>query len=848
MAESFKSIQDAIVLFDRKSIQEHIQAGEKERQEILQRFPIFDWPAMPLEKYALGLPQSADSFCRWLEFNSPHLGSMRGGSAGKHIIYKHKNQPGWYYYYQSMKDENEAWDAVRGDFVKAFQAANEGRWDDIDALPYLHGANALKLKTLFVYFPKEILSISSVYHIRHFLERLGVWKDEMSQWEPIKLNRFLLGSLQAIPELLNWSTSELERLLYFWADPRESRRILKIAPGEDAKYWDDCIANGYICVGWDDVGDLREFDSKDAFMAKFSEVFSSEYKNNMSTTTRKAKELWSLIELEPGDIIVANKGMSKVLAIGEVVDPGYIWDPERTIFKHTVSVKWDTSFAQDVPPQQNWVFTTIGKISISFYQQLVSGIKSATKKIDIPLDPIFEQLERALDRKGQVILYGPPGTGKTYQAQRFATWWLTKHNSPRQVHTAYLNSDKLKAEIKKWSTGNAAPRVWWLVANPKEWTWDTLFKNKKESFRYGRLQRNYPLVQPGDLVIGYQARPDKKIAALARITKGLNELMGDTPHLEIEPVLEIPDGPTYEEMLNDEVLKNSEPIHNHCQGTLFALTSEEAPYLFDLISEKLPAIDKYVTSGEGIGYLTWLTFHPSYSYEDFIEGFRPVESSDGLMLKMSDGIFKRICREALLHPKQNYLVIIDEINRANLAKVFGEIITLLEKDKRGIPITLPQSKEMFTIPNNVYVIGTMNTADRSIKLLDVALRRRFSFLELMPDPELLEGVSIGGLELNALLSKLNQRIIREEGREKQLGHALLMDNNGPIRNPEELADRFRQDILPLLQEYCYEDYAELEKILGNELVDADENCLLSEAIEDDEKLILALINLTSSQD
>jgi 5-methylcytosine-specific restriction protein B len=301
-------------------------------------------------------------------------------------------------------------------------------------------------------------------------------------------------------------------------------------------------------------------------------------------------------------------------------------------------------------------------------------------------------------------------------------------------------------------------------------------------------------------------------------------------------------------MMQDEALKNSEPLRYRCQGTLFSLTAEEAQYLFGILSESQPEIDKYTTSGEGVGYLTWLTFHPSYSYEDFVEGFRPVETASGLVLKMADGIFKRICREALAHPKQKYLVIIDEINRANLAKVLGELITLLEKDKRGMLITLPQSKDTFTIPPNVYIMGTMNTADRSIKLLDVALRRRFAFFEFMPDSELLEGNVISGLQLDALLDTLNSKIAQHEGREKQIGHALFMSDGVPITEPEELAERFRQDVLPLLQEYCYDDYSALEKYLGSKLVNADSNSLNADLINDDAALIESLIDLVNNQD
>lgn len=186
-----------------------------------------------------------------------------------------------------MKDENEAWLAIRGDFVKMFQAAEDGNRGQIDELPYLLGARALKIKTLCIYFQKDIISVSSIYHIRHFLERLGGWKEEMAKWEAVKLNRTLLSTLQSNADLKDWSTGELERLLYFWADPRESHRIIKIAPGENAKYWDDCLANGYICVGWDKVGDLTEFESMEAFATKFGEVYSDEHRGHSPTISKK---------------------------------------------------------------------------------------------------------------------------------------------------------------------------------------------------------------------------------------------------------------------------------------------------------------------------------------------------------------------------------------------------------------------------------------------------------------------------------------------------------------------------------------------------------------------------------
>lgn len=248
-----------------------------------------------------------------------------------------------------------------------------------------------------------------------------------------------------------------------------------------------------------------------------------------------------------------------------------------------------------------------------------------------------------------------------------------------------------------------------------------------------------------------------------------------------------------------------------------------------------------VREGACAAPLTLLTFHPSYAYEDFIEGFKPVPTADGtLSLRLEDGVFKRVCRQAQADLSRGYLVLIDEINRANIARVFGELITLLERDKRGLQVILPQSKEPFAIPPNVYIVGTMNTADRSIKLLDAALRRRFAFEELLPDPGLFEGASVDNLPLDRFLAELNSRVARVEGREKQIGHSFLMEEGEPVTEPEEFARRFRQEILPLLQEYSYDDYAELAGYIGDTLVDKEAQRLDKAVLNDTEALLSAL--------
>lgn len=216
------------------------------------------------------------------------------------------------------------------------------------------------------------------------------------------------------------------------------------------------------------------------------------------------------------------------------------------------------------------------------------------------------------------------------------------------------------------------------------------------------------------------------------------------------------------------------------------------------------------------------SFHPAYGYEDFLEGFRPDADNGQMRFVPRNGIFKQLCNDALSSPDEKFYLIVDEINRGDIPRIFGELLTILEKDKRGKSILLPLTNQPFHVPDNVYVIGTMNTADRSIALLDTALRRRFGFIELMPDYTPLKYAVVAGIPLGLWLDALNRRICEHIGRDArnlQIGHAYLLDRGHPITDIVTLARVIEEDILPLLEEYCYEDYTKLGEILGSSLVD-----------------------------
>ena len=242
---------------------------------------------------------------------------------------------------------------------------------------------------------------------------------------------------------------------------------------------------------------------------------------------------------------------------------------------------------------------------------------------------------------------------------------------------------------------------------------------------------------------------------------------------------------------------------------------------------------------------SFVTFHQSYGYEEFVEGLRPVLAGDAdageVAYEIRPGAFKELCRKARQAPDQRFAMVIDEINRGNISKIFGELITLIEADKRDpldgsappVEVVLAYSGEKFSVPANVDIIGTMNTADRSLALLDTALRRRFDFEPLLPDTRaekvpgeknsaplagLVVTTNVGLIDVRLMLERINERIEALYDRDHCIGHAYLTGlarvTDGPQRF-DALASTFRQRIVPLLEEYFFEDWRKIRLVLGD---------------------------------
>ncbi len=410
---------------------------------------------------------------------------------------------------------------------------------------------------------------------------------------------------------------------------------------------------------------------------------------------------------------------------------------------------------------------------------------------------------------------------------------------------------------------------WWLNANPKIWSFADIAVGEVQSYTLynengnkRRIFQNFLDAKAGDMIIGYESNPVKQIVAIGRV---IAEQDGEK--LFFEKVEGLTSPIDYATLKGCPELERMEYFQNP-QGSLFKLTRGEYDFILDMIREENPvaqeaSVDAYTKSdfldevymtekryenlvavlrnkkniilqgAPGVGKtfaarrLAWsmmgekddsriefVQFHQNYSYEDFMMGYKPVE--DGFELKY--GIFYRFCQKAANQPDKEFFFIIDEINRGNMSKIFGELLMLIEKGYRGTKATLAYNGLSFSVPKNLYIIGMMNTADRSLAMIDYALRRRFSFFEVEPGFDS-EGFihyqnGLNNETLNELVNKVKD-LNREISLDKSLGKGFCIGHSyfcgRDICTEEWLHSIVDYDILPMLSEYWFDDANKLQR-------------------------------------
>mgnify|MGYP001104236408 FL=1 len=442
-------------------------------------------------------------------------------------------------------------------------------------------------------------------------------------------------------------------------------------------------------------------------------------------------------------------------------------------------------------------------------------------------------------------------------------------SKPADKESNQADSDDMEFTEKPKSSEEH--RYWWLNANPKIWSFSNLQTSHVQEYTLfnengnkRRVFQNFVDARAGDLVIGYESNPVKQVVALAKVSAA-----NDGKKICFEKTESLVNPIDYRTLKECPELEQMEFFQNP-NGTFFKLTKDEYEFIMDMIREENPLTSKdmntsytkkdflsevYMSENQydrlsgvllnkmnlilqgapGVGKtftakrlayslmgekddsrIEFVQFHQNYSYEDFVMGYRP--SGDSYELKY--GIFYQFCKKAENQPDKKFFFIIDEINRGNLSKIFGELLMLIEKDYRGTKATLAYNGMPFSVPKNLYIVGMMNTADRSLAMIDYALRRRFSFFEMAPAFESKEFKeyqhSLDNRTFNELISeivKLNGEISRDKslGKGFCIGHSYFCGKTKETCTNEWMQSVVNYDILPMLSEYWFDDDTKVQR-------------------------------------
>ena len=771
--------------------------------QFLQQFPIESLGNMTLEEYS-NLNKD-NSFCYWLESKTYDLGSIWGGSAYKFGIFKFDKTPKQ----DNPKyahDENYSWSSrlgntseeafnnIRNAIIRIANHARNAEWDEIEKINDLWPVTTWKIA--FLYSNEQLLPIYDkdgwlVPIANHF----GL--SDAKKHSRAELYNFLLekkGNKDLYvfyDELL--SIMEIEKT-------KAKTKIWLFAPGENACMWDECKESQTMCIGWDPIGDISEFKNRE----DLTKALQTTYNKDDASFKNDSLALWQFVhEVHKGDIVYAKKGINKIIGRG-VVEGDYYYDETLSTYRHIRKVKWTHS----------------GEWDYSIHKLVLKTLTD------------FSKYPEFVKNLNQMVVEGENIVEQTQPIKTKQCWWLVA--SP---------------DVWKFSDINVGDIMEYTLLNENG--------NKR------RVYQNFLDAKAGDMVIGYASTPTLQVVALGQIAKDTDE-----KHLYFRKTEQLLNPIDYSIIKGYEELQGMECMAGGGRGTLFKVTEDEYQILMEIIRKENPSFDTntietytdskflsevYMSSSElqrlksllknkkniilqgapGVGKtftakrlaytlmgvkdkqrVEMIQFHQNYSYEDFILGYKP-NANGGFELK--HGVFYKFCKKALNTPDKDFFFIIDEINRGNLSKIFGELLMLIENNYRGKEIKLAYTDEPFTVPENLYIIGMMNTADRSLAMIDYALRRRFSFFEMNPG-FLTDGFknymdTLSNERFNKIISgilEINEFICKDDslGNGFCIGHSYFC--NQKEFNLEWLENVIEYDIAPMLKEYWFDDVQKYE--------------------------------------
>lgn len=754
------------------------------------------WPAsrlatMTLDEYTQA--GSKDSFTYWIESRLDELGSIWGGSSFKFGVFSRKDTEdkksdaklsysdthGWY---SSLgATAQDAFEKVRGFVVQVADWAAQGDLNAIESFEHL--GEAFKWKIAFHYQNRQTPVIVDIFK----RAPLAVFLSSTASQSMATLQQATVAKRPGGLGILEFGRQVWEA----WS--QKNLAIWKLSHGNPPNFT-DAERQQYLDDHWAVMHrDTGKEQGKRFLEAPVGTLF---FLCHGNSPQRIAQFTSAAVPSDKGDGWLQRS--YRVLKSAQRTDRytanSKNWSPQGN------STFWQVA-AHDLPEFEATFLkpffgTDLAEVAALAGEPIEAASLGDGSALLMP-SATFIGSKKTADSCLNRIYYGPPGTGKTYTLMQ-----LLKRDYERA--TADVSDDEWH---QQFIADNFSHLKWWEVAAAAMYE----MGGKTASAKVSDIAK-HPFTQ---------AVAAKKGAKLSIIQNTLWRTLQNHTVDESTTV-------NMKVRITPAIFDKTETSFWHFAGDW----QDDCAHLTELVDE----LKKGPEPAGAVQRYSFVTFHQSYGYEEFVEGLRPVLTSGAdesdVQYEIRSGVFKDLCRRARLAPNQRFAMVIDEINRGNISKIFGELITLIEADKReggahAVTVTLPYSGETFSVPANVDIIGTMNTADRSLALLDTALRRRFEFVPILPDTGDEAGAPLAGLRISLddevinipkMLAAINRRIEALYDRDHCIGHAYftglkqIADGQAQF---DALKEVFRNRIIPLLEEYFFEDWQKIRLVLAD---------------------------------
>lgn len=665
----------------------------------------------------------------------------------------------------------------RKDFFDYIKKINKPSYDDFISRQILSEKFE---KEIFNFSGKRLFDVKNIKDIETLLEKLKNNED----W-----NKYDKSHGNGIPNAIlnthykNFINGTEEKILL------SAKKYWIYQPGEQGRLWDDVYTNNIIAIGWEELGDLKQYNSEENLAEKIKEIYSK--KSNPDKLAN-----WEFANvMNIGDIVYVKKGLKDLIGRG-IVQSDYYFDDTRKEYKSVRKIQWTHNGTYSVDFSKlgikQWVQKTLTDISEDKY-----------KDFCLKIEDIFmnnNQNEQDNITPLNQILYGPPGTGKTYNTVIKSMEIINPNCLEYDERGNVSNYSDVKKEFDK--------------AKDKH---QIEFVTFHQSYSYEEFVEGIKPNLEKDSLIYY--KPDgifKKICKNA--SKNLYKLNNNQKMQQVsfDEVMDSfkekhPEGSDFENLLNISYEENNLIYHFGMQEQDRKIDLLKMEQLFNLNKQYRTSID---FNNEYGGNVSLKGYYHTF-YKELLNIKNALEDENQVAIENNK-------EYTVDENAPKYVLIIDEINRGNISKIFGELITLIEPDKRKgsqyeLKVSLPYSPndELFGVPKNLYIIGTMNTSDRSIASIDIALRRRFIFKEMMPNVNLVPDIEVFSIKLRKIFTTLNERISILLDRDHQIGHSYFMK----LENSSDFNSDFKRVwydcVMPLLNEYFYGDWEKLCALLGD---------------------------------